>query len=210
MLGGEREPARPTPLPDLPFTSGERGSSDRAGMTPVPPEAPGPEAPAATRQAPTPPRPPPPAPQTPPPSVEQLAESISTRLTEDETLRGGLSDEEFQPLLDWAVGRIGELATSCRKLPPASGAAELKRASDQLVKLLQTVDVAIGQRSGAAPTLVASRFQMLDTLLEPPLVDRATATRARARLEAILAQPARRLQSTDGAELTRQLADALG
>ena len=51
---------------------------------------------------------------------------------------------------------------------------------------------------------------MLDTLLEPPLVDHEAANRARARLEAILAQPARRLQAADGAELTRQLADALG
>src|SRR6476659_9405186 len=77
-----------------------------AGQQPAPSEPP-----SSFYAPPEPPRPPvetaptPPPPE-PPRSVEQLAESFGTRLVEDEALRGSLTDDEFQPLLDWANARL--------------------------------------------------------------------------------------------------------
>ena len=145
----------------------------------------------------------------PPPPVAQLAESLITRLGEDETIRGDLTEAELQPLLEWARARIGDLERACAGEPPAAAAARLQQAGGQLLDLLRTANLAIGGRASANPDLVVSRFQLLDTLIEPPLFEAEAAGRARARLEALLAEPPERLQAADGAKLARRLVEAL-
>jgi hypothetical protein len=143
------------------------------------------------------------------PSLEELAQSLSERLVEDESLRGNLTDEEFQPLLDWAMKRIGDLVTALGGMPPAQAAAKLRRAGEQIRDLLRVIDVAVGERTSATSEVAVSRLQMLDTLLQPPLVEPQAAALSRARLDAILAEPPARLQAMDGPELTRRLAGVL-
>ncbi len=194
------EPESPRPrLPDLPL-------HQKAEAAPEPRLAPAPEPAAGSDTVAT----PLPAEEGKEESPEQFAERLSTRLVEDETLRGSLSDEEFQPLLDWALGRVGELARSGSTLPPAAAPARLRKAESQVLELLRLADLAIGERAEADPGLVVSRFQMLDTLLAPPLLEQDAAGRARARLEALLAEPPERLQAAEGAELARRVAEALG
>jgi hypothetical protein len=147
--------------------------------------------------------------EAPPRSIEDCAESLATRLVEDETLHGNLSDDEFKPLLDWAMTRIGELAESCSKLPAAQADTRFERASQQLLDLLRVVDLAVGQRAAASQAMVTSRLEMLDTFLGPPLLEEDAAARARSRLEALVSQPPERLQAAQGVELTRSLAQAL-
>ena len=147
--------------------------------------------------------------EAPPPPVARLADSLSARLDEDETLRGDLTRDELRPLLEWARARIGDLAQACASLPPAVAAARFQQAGGQLLDLLRTANLAIGARASASPDLVVSRFQLLDTLIEPPLFEADAAGRARARLEALLAEPPERLHAADGAKLARRLVEAL-
>ena len=141
--------------------------------------------------------------------VEQLNESLTSRLVEDESLRGNLTDDEYQPLLDWALRRATELAESHAALPPRAAEARFNQTAGQLVELLRTIDLAVGGRSAVDPELTLSRFQMLDTLLTPPLLPGPVATAAQARLEALLSEPPERLQSEDGEALVRRLVDVL-
>jgi hypothetical protein len=78
-----------------------------------------------------------------------------------------------------------------------------------LLELLRVVDLAVGDRSGVSPEVAMSRFQMLDTLLAPPLLPGPVATVAQARLEAWLTEPPERLQAEDGATLVRRLVEVL-
>ena len=150
---------------------------------------------------------PPPDPE--PRPVEQLAESLTLRLVEDESLRGNLTDDEYQPLLDWATRRIQELAGSYAGLPAAAAAARFTQTAGQLLELLRMIDLAVGDRSGVSTDAILSRFEMLDTLLAPPLLPGPTATVAQARLEALLAEPPERLAAEDGAALVRRLVEVL-
>jgi hypothetical protein len=148
--------------------------------------------------------PPPPAEPTP---VDQLAEALSERLVEDESLRGDLTDDEYQPLLDWATKRIEQLAESARPLAPATAERYFNQVADQLLELLRTIELAVAQRGGASPELVVSRLELLDTLLVPPLLTAPAATAAQARLEALLAHPPEWLRSVDGATLVQRIVD---
>lgn len=148
---------------------------------------------------------PPPEPE--PRPVAQLAESLAERLAEDESVRGDLADDEFQPLLDWAMNRIQELAKAYAALPPRAAEARFNQTAAQLVELLRTVSLAVGGRDQASPDFVVSRFQLLDTLLVPPLLPGPVASVAQARLEALLAEPPEQLQAADGPSLVRRILD---
>lgn len=137
--------------------------------------------------------------------ISQLAEALAERLVEDETARGELTDDEFQPLLDWALNRISELAQAYSTLPPRAAEARFNDTAGQLLELLRTVSLAVGGRGGATPELVTSRFQLLDTLLVPPLLPGPVASAAQARLEALLAEPPERLRTADGCDLVRRI-----
>ena len=141
--------------------------------------------------------------------LEHLNESLTSRLVEDESLRGNLTDDEFQPILDWALKRVAALSDSYTALPPKAAEARFNQTSGQLLELLRTVDLAVGARATAGPDLTVSRFQMLDTLLTPPLLPGPVATAAQARLEALLAEPPERLQSEDGEALVQRLLEVL-
>jgi hypothetical protein len=150
-----------------------------------------------------------PLPPPPPTPVPVLLERLSSRLVKEETVRGSLTDQEFAPLREWANRRLVALAESSSRLAPGPAEDHFNRVASRLLELLRTVDLAVGQRAGASAGLVASRFQMLDTLLVPPLLDGPTAQRAQIHLTALLAQPAAHLKSADAAELICRLVEAL-
>jgi hypothetical protein len=50
-------------------------------------------------------------------AVAARQERLASRILEDERLRGDLTDEEFQPLLDWALAAADRLAASTAGLP---------------------------------------------------------------------------------------------
>jgi hypothetical protein len=146
----------------------------------------------------------------PPQTADQVAERLSLRLFEDESLRRELEDEAAQPLLDWASSRTEQLRGSVAGLPPIAGAVRLARAGAQLFELVRTVNLAIGERGRASVDLTYSRFQLLDTFLEPPLFpSEEAAGLARGRLEALLDQPPEWFQTAPAPELVRRLVEIL-
>jgi hypothetical protein len=153
------------------------------------------------------PRPTPPAPPRP---ITELAERLTARLAEDESLRRDLTDDEFAPLAAWATRRVEALAGISTRLAPGPAEAYFNGVTSRLLELLRTLNLAIGQRASASPELVRNRLELLDTLLVPPLLDGPIAQRAQADLEALLAEPADRIQALDGPELVRRLVGSLG
>lgn len=142
--------------------------------------------------------------------VSELARSLAERLTEDETLRGNLSDEAFEPLLDWALRRVDLLAERCGARAPEVAEACFESGGRALRELLRVADLAIGQRAAQAPDLALGRLQLLDTLIEPPLFGADEVTAARRRLAELLEQPASVLAGLADAELARRVVAALG
>jgi hypothetical protein len=183
-------------LPDLPFRSPEQAPSPEL-IQPHP--IPAPSSLGSTTL------PSEPASAEPLPSVESLAERLSERLLEDESLRSGLTDDEYQPLLDWALERIGLVARHSAMLSPFAAVTSLSRAADQARELLRLIDLVLRDRETADPQLLRSRLEMLDTLLEPPLLDPERASTARARLEALLELPIEQLRRLPGRELVNRL-----
>jgi hypothetical protein len=94
---------------------------------------------------------PPPVPEQPPPpehaSVESRQERLASRLLDDERLRGDLTDDDYQPLLDWALGLSDKIAASTADLDDAAAEpimdakmAALKQALQRTVKALSAQD----------------------------------------------------------------------
>jgi hypothetical protein len=136
---------------------------------------------------------------------ERIAESVQRRLVEDAALRANLQDDAWRPLLEWSTRRIDLLARESFGLEPRLAADRMRLASVQLLKFIQTINLAVGERETVAPELMISRFQLLDTVLEPPLLDEEHARRAQMRLDALLSWPIDRLQAASAAELVRRL-----
>lgn len=105
--------------------------------------------------------------------VERLAERAVERLSDDETLRGRLSDAGFAPLFDWAV------AAAQRAAVAASTSPEPAATLDGVVAQLRAVLRAAAQ--GAAE----GRVRPLLRWLGPPLFSAGEAERARACLRAL-------------------------
>jgi hypothetical protein len=68
----------------------------------------------------------PPAARTAKPAVspDNLANGAIERLTEDETLRGDLTDDGYQPLQDWAVARLQRIAHEAAHHPDPQAAMD--------------------------------------------------------------------------------------
>lgn len=150
----------------------------------------------------------PPVPEQPRRSPAELAEWLSNRLLEDEALRRNLEDQAYQPLLDWGLAQAQRF-TSAAAAPAAASAAGLEQAAAQVLDLIRTVDVAVGERQTSSPELARGRLELLDTCLQPPLFSEVTAARARARIEALLAEPPEWLQSAPSEELIRRVLEAI-
>jgi hypothetical protein len=142
--------------------------------------------------------------------VEALVERYSERLVEDEALRGGLDDDEYQPLLDWALARLGTVSSACAAQGYPAGSVAFEQAAQQVLEVFRTADLALGERETAGPELTLSRLQLLDTLVAPPLFDEVAGGLARGRLEVLFSRPTAELEALSGAELASQIAAALG
>ncbi len=131
------------------------------------------------------------------------AERFAARLLDDETLRRDLTDDEFQPLLDWALGRLRERAAT---LPDPA----LEEVTADLRTALRAANDALGQRYDLAPEAFVARLAALADTLRPPLyATHAAAAAARAAVRARAPDGAARKDTAEGWELAADLAAAL-
>jgi hypothetical protein len=144
-----------------------------------------------------------------PTAVAELGEQLTSRMAGNRALCASLTDEEVAPLREWADRRVAALVKSSARLAPGPAERYFNNVAGRLLTLMQTIDLAMGQRATVSAELVESRFQLLDTLLIPPLLDGPTAQHAQAWLAALLARPAEELKGAGTAALIRELIEVL-
>jgi hypothetical protein len=102
------------------------------------------------------------------PRTERLAE----RLVEDEALRGSLEDAAWQPIQDWALELLGDLARRTKDLDDAQAASVLDRAYASLRQAIGALADII--EHGPDSSEVSKPMETLRATLKPPLVDART------------------------------------
>jgi hypothetical protein len=78
-----------------------------------------------------------------PGAVAARQERAAGRMVEDERLRGDLTDDEFQPLLDWALAVTDRVASSTSGLPDEEADARIDATIEALREVLSAAGAAI-------------------------------------------------------------------
>jgi hypothetical protein len=141
-------------------------------------------------------------------AVASRQERAAERLLEDERLRGDLTDDEFQPLLDWALAASDALAAGTAGLSDDRAAETIEAG---LVRIRGIVVVARGAISAMLDAGAEGRnreLARLPDLLAPPLVGDDAVADVAARLGAAL-EPIMASDDLAGNDLATALAAAL-
>ena len=78
--------------------------------------------------------------------VQGRLERAAERLLEDERLRGSLTDDEFQPLLDWALATVERAAAPTTGEPDAAADQRVNAALAKIREALLTVNALAEER----------------------------------------------------------------
>ena len=123
-------------------------------------------------------------------NVEAIVQRASERLLGAESLRRNATDDEFKPLLDWALATLMSRA--------AAAPQRVDALVEQLRALLRAADAALGaDRASRAQTIAAIGAEVKGPLFDAP-------DQARRRLESLAART-----PADGESLAAALAAAL-
>lgn len=76
-------------------------------------------------------------------TVASRQERAASRILDDESLRGDLADEEFQPLLDWALAETDRVAASTRSMSDAEADTRIDRALDAIRDVVRAAGAAV-------------------------------------------------------------------
>jgi hypothetical protein len=174
---------------------------------PAPPtsHAPGP---AETESAALPTQDPPPAPPPDPvvadsPDLESRRQRAAERLLEDERLRGDLTDEEFQPLLDWALTAIDRLVVDATE-------QDVDAATAQIRTVIQAISDALVSAPDITEEDFAAQLRLALNSLAPPLVPAPVVEAGRQAVLADVQEIAGQKDDLSGPEIAERLAKLLG
>jgi hypothetical protein len=174
---------------------------------PAPPtsHAPGP---AETESAALPTRDPPRAPPPDPvvagsPDLESRRQRAAERLLDDERLRGDLTDEEFQPLLDWALTAIDRVVV-------AESDQDVDAAMDQIRTVIQAISDALVSAPDITEEDFAAQLRVALDSLAPPLVPARVGEADRQAVLADVREIAGQKADLSGPEIAERLAKILG
>jgi hypothetical protein len=137
--------------------------------------------------------------------VASRQERAAGRLLDDEGLRGDLADQEFQPLLDWALMAADGLAASTASLNEKSATSRLDAGLADLKEIVRQAGAVVAAQSG--PT-AQQALADLDGALDASHLSPASTELARKRLSRIGSRLDTRRQ-TPRAELAESIAQAL-
>jgi hypothetical protein len=145
-------------------------------------------------------------------SVETRQERAAGRLLEDERLRGDLTDEEFQPLLDWALTVTDRVAASTDGLPDTDADAKIDAVVQAVREVLGAAGAAIVAHNEGDTDRRASEIGFLarqgikSVLSTVPGLAAGSSMTARVRR---LSRAMSRQSDLSGAEIAARLARAL-
>ena len=141
---------------------------------------------------------------------DALEQRYAERLLEDERLRADLTDDEFQPLQDWALDRLHERATALAEPAAPEAETELERMVAGLRAALQAANDAIGHRLDLDGEAFADQLGAISAALEPALYGaEGAANQARLALQAVIPTLVTRKDEAEGRELSDALVAAL-
>ena len=139
----------------------------------------------------------------------EARERAAERLLEDERLRGNLTDDEFQPLLDWALAAVDGVAIQTSRASDDTAETRVDAAVAAVRQILVAIDRAIGERELLSRDEFAARLSEATDALAPPLVQNQALAAVRARVAEAVDRIADEKDELDGPALTARLAEAL-
>ena len=130
---------------------------------------------------------PPPEPTLPPtPSVAARERSLAERWLEDESLRGDLDDQTWQPIQDWLLALASRLASTTAGQDDATAQPLLDEAQAAGAALVRTLADALGP--GVSPGDLGRHLEALHYEVRSPIVEPDRTPRVHAALRAAVAE----------------------
>lgn len=136
-------------------------------------------------------------------------ERAAERLLEDESLRGDLADEEYQPLLDWALATSDQVVARTATPSDAEADVVVDAALGQLREVVRSAARAITAMLDDGPAARDAELRELTVIVDPPLVPSELVDSSKMTLMAAFDRVADD-PSLAGANLAHSLAEALG
>ena len=140
------------------------------------------------------------------------------RLLEDEQLRGSMTDEELNPLLEWALATVDRVAAATAGESDAVADERIERAVATIRRVFAAADRVLALAARRTGKDLNTEVQSLIDAATPPLVPPDEVASRRARITAALDQISRAESGSSGgtddqaprAILARRLAEVLG
>ncbi len=141
---------------------------------------------------------------------DALEQRFAERLLDDEALRADLTDDEFQPLQDWALERLHARASALADPSAPEAETELAQVVECLREVLRGVNDTVGQRLDLDAQGFTDGLASIVGALQPPLYGaEEPAAAARQAVEAALPALAAHKDDADAVELVQTLVSAL-
>ncbi|HLH21560.1 MAG TPA: hypothetical protein VK066_03510 [Chloroflexota bacterium] len=141
---------------------------------------------------------------------DALEQRFAEQLLDDEGLRADLTDDEYQPLQDWALDRLHERVVALAD--PGAPEAETAMASllASLRQVLRAVDATVGRRADLDAEAFAAGLAPLVEAVAPPLFGaEGPASEVRQNVQAAIPRLAAQKDDLDGPALVEQLVAVL-
>jgi hypothetical protein len=141
---------------------------------------------------------------------DALEQRFAEQLLDDEGLRGDLTDDEYQPLQDWALDRLHERVVALAD--PAAPEAETAMESvlESLRQVLRAVDDTVGHRADRDAQAFADGLTPLVEAVAPPLYGaEGPANEVRQNVEAAIPRLAAQKDDLDGPAIVQELVAVL-
>jgi hypothetical protein len=122
----------------------------------------------------------------PPPSVANRERSLAERWLEDESLRGELDDQTWQPIQDWLLRAASRVAAATAGQDDATAQPLLDQAHAAGTGLARTLAEALGP--DVSPADLGRHLEPLNQDLRPPIVEPDRAPDVHAALGATVAE----------------------
>lgn len=140
--------------------------------------------------------------------VASRQERAAGRLLDDETLRGDLTDDEFQPLQDWALATSDRLAAATTASSDDAAWPVIDAGLERIREAVRTAGAAVFAMHEQGHGARDAELRELRRVAGPPLVSVEKADAVVASLEVALHRIMAD-QELAGSELARAIADAL-
>jgi hypothetical protein len=141
-------------------------------------------------------------------TIASRQERAESRLLDDERLRGNLTDDQFQPLLDWALSEADRIAASTAGLDDEAADRRLDAGIAVVKEVVQLAGEAVAAHVEAAGDRRRGLLAELASRIREIGPAGGDAEPARRRIEAVARRLGRK-RDLDGAEAAAAIAEAL-